>query len=135
MKHGCEFVLFSQKGVSKEAFRRHYQPVVSALNHDNVYGRLLFRLHARVKESPSVFRAHAHLAQKEQATAAARRPFNKVVWGMFTGSDTYGQLLRTALAPGFLLKLLWHTLREKLRRRQVESTPVVQKLPVDKTIV
>lgn len=106
-------------GVSRAAFRRHYQPTVSALNRDNAYGRLLFRLHGRIKDSPSVFRAHAHLAQKERAAAKPRRPFNNVVWGMFTGSDTYGQLLRTALAPGFQFKLSWHTLRERLRRRHI----------------
>ncbi len=113
-------------GVSAESFRRHYSPLLSSLARDNIYGHLLFGMHRRLKRTPALFLAHGELARKERETAAPARPFNQVLWDLFTGSHSYGHILRTALDPRFLVRFAAEAARQRWRpSRQARPLRVV----------
>ncbi|MBI2917735.1 MAG: FAD-dependent oxidoreductase [Chloroflexi bacterium] len=102
-------------GVSADAFHRHYAPLLASVSRDNAYGRAMFWAHQRLKRRPEPFLAHGELARREQERGVAHRPFNQVLWDLFTGGHSYGHTLRTALAPGFLVRLLAEAMRHRWR--------------------
>ncbi|MDP2947910.1 MAG: FAD-dependent oxidoreductase [Chloroflexota bacterium] len=108
-------------GVSAGSFRRHYSPLLASLHRDNAYGRLIFRMHESFKQRREVFLAHSQLALREQQRAARHRPSSQVLWDIFTGSHSYGHILRTALGPGFLPRLLIEVVSQRWRQRRLAS--------------
>ncbi|MBI2866180.1 MAG: FAD-dependent oxidoreductase [Chloroflexi bacterium] len=94
------------RGVSAQSFHRHYAPFLASLQRDNAYGRLLFGTHQMLKRRSAFFLAHGELARQERQTAARHRPFNQVLWDLFTGSHSYSHILRMGLAPSFFVRLL-----------------------------
>jgi flavin-dependent dehydrogenase len=100
-------------GPSDEAFRRHYFPFLLRLHWDNRWGRMLFSVHRRLKDSPAFFRAQAHLLAEERRRHGPY-PYHRTLWGIFTGSYRYGEILRTSLKPAFLAHLGLTAAREKL---------------------
>jgi NADH dehydrogenase len=111
-------------GPTARDFARHYLPFLQAIHRDNSYGRLLFSLHSRLKDSASFFVAHARLVGEERPRPGPR-PYDQVMWGMFTGSYSYGEMLRTTLRPSFLPRLSLQALREKLRGRRLSPRRVL----------
>jgi len=105
-------------GTTARAFARNYLPFLQSLHRDNSYGRLLFYIHSRLKESPSFFIAQARLVEQEKSRPGPR-PYHRVMWGMFTGSYNYGNILKTTLRPSFVPRLSLQALREKLRGRRL----------------
>ncbi len=105
-------------GTTARAFARHYLPFLQAVHRDNSYGRLLFSLHSRLKDSRSFFMAHARLVG-EESPRPGPRPYHRVMWGMFTGSYSYGEVLGTTLRPSFVPRLSLQALKEKLRGRRL----------------
>ncbi|MBI4301200.1 MAG: FAD-dependent oxidoreductase [Chloroflexi bacterium] len=101
-------------GTTSEAFQRHYVPFLRALNRDNAYGRLLFSVHRRLKDSPAFYRAQAQMVAEERGCSDPG-PSHRALWGMFTGSYSYGQILRTVLEPAFPLRLFLRAVRQRLR--------------------
>ncbi|MFQ5827521.1 MAG: FAD-dependent oxidoreductase, partial [Dehalococcoidia bacterium] len=101
-------------GTTAQAFRRHYLPLLRDLDQDNTYGRLLFSLHRRLRDSPAFSRAQARLLAQERGHPGLR-PYHKALWGMFTGSYSYGEILRTALRPAFLTRLVLEAARQRLK--------------------
>lgn len=104
------------QGTSAEDFARYYLPYCHALSRNNFYGRVLFAVHNRAKDSPSFFAAHSRMAAAEWGLRGSEQPFNRIIWGMFTGSYDYGYIFRTSFTPKLLLRLLRATAKEKLRR-------------------
>lgn len=101
-------------GVSSEEFARHYAPLALAIHRDNRFGKAIFGVHHRIKESPALFRSHSRLIAAEQSQGKREQPFSRTFWGIFTGSYTYRQIAQTALKPSFIVKLATGYLREKL---------------------
>lgn len=103
-------------GVSAESFGRHYSPFLAALDRDNDYGRALFWVHQHLKRRPAFSLAHGELARNERVRALPHRPFNQVTWDLFTGSHSYGQILRTALSPSFVVRFLAQVISQRWRK-------------------
>ncbi|MBM2832473.1 MAG: FAD-dependent pyridine nucleotide-disulfide oxidoreductase [Dehalococcoidia bacterium] len=103
-------------GITREDFHRYYMPRCRQISLDNRAGQVLFVLNEAVNDSASFFAAHSKLADEERAKPRSRRPFNMIIWGMFTGSYSYRHILMSAISPTFLGRLLWEVFREKVRR-------------------
>ncbi len=101
-------------GVSGQDFSAHYQPFCKSMNSDNRWGRLLFAINDRVKDSRVFVLAQHRLIGDEQDNATGPQPFAKSAWGMFTGSYSYRSIARMALNPASLTKLSWALFKETL---------------------
>ncbi|MEE8470853.1 MAG: FAD-dependent oxidoreductase, partial [Dehalococcoidia bacterium] len=102
-------------GLSRQDFERHYYPFCNTLRRDNWWGSLLFSINDRAKNSRVFLLAQHRLVGDEQDNMSGPQPFTKVIWGMFTGSYSYGSMSRMAFGPASLAKLVWAFLRADLR--------------------
>ncbi len=117
-------------GLSRQDFERHYQPFCSSIAQDNRWGRLLFSMNDRVKDSPAFLLAQHRLIGDEQDNMRGPQPFTKAAWGMFTGSYSYKSIARMALAPASLVKFLAAFFRESLRKLLHKGVAYPRKLHV-----
>ncbi len=101
-------------GVSRESFRRHYQPLCRRIGRDNRWGQRLFTASYYARDSRAFLLAQQRLIGDEQAKTSGPQPFTKVVWGMFTGSYSYSRMVRMAVGPTVLVRLGWGLFRETL---------------------
>ena len=92
-------------GISRQSFETHYRPFIRAIDRDNRWGRLLFSVHSKTKDSRAFLLAQHRLIGDEQDNSRALQPFTKITWGMFTGSYSYRSMARMALAPASLVRL------------------------------
>lgn len=99
-------------GTSRHDFASHYAPFCRALHNDNRMGRIIFAVHNRTKDSRRFFRVQARLINAEGSLPFTGQVFRKVLWGMFTGSYTYRQILGMASNP----KVVARVAREYLTR-------------------
>lgn len=93
-------------GISRQEFARHYQPLCRQINRDNRWGRLLFAVNDKLKDSRVFVRAQQRLIGDEQGNFRGSRSFTKAVWGMFTGSYSYGSIIRMVARPPSFARLL-----------------------------
>ncbi|MBI4284549.1 MAG: FAD-dependent oxidoreductase [Chloroflexi bacterium] len=108
-------------GIARDDFRRYYEPYCRSIQRDNRWGRLLFAINDRIKDSRVFLRAQQRLIGDEQSNIRGPQPFTKAVWGMFTGSYSYRRIARMTLNPVSLARLaaalLWEGVLGLLRRR------------------
>jgi NADH:ubiquinone reductase (H+-translocating) len=102
-------------GFSRRAFRRHYKPLCRRIDRDNRWGKALFWLNDKAKNSRTFLWTQHRLIGDEQIANRGPRPFTKAVWGMFTGSYSYRSIARMTLNPTSLLKLFLAMIRETAR--------------------
>ncbi len=107
-------------GITRKDFKQHYEPLFNTINADNWWGRLLFAVNDRAKDSRVFVLAQQRLIGDEQRNASKPQPFTKAAWGMFTGNYSYKSITRMVLRPASLVRLyfalLWESLQFKLRR-------------------
>jgi NADH dehydrogenase len=111
-------------GVSGQDFGAHYHPFCKSMNSDNWWGRLLFAINDRAKDSRIFLLAQHRLIGDEQDNATGPQPFSKCAWGMFTGIYSYRSIARMLINPASLAKLSWALFRETsigLFRKEVTS--------------
>ncbi|MFC1874529.1 FAD-dependent oxidoreductase, partial [Chloroflexota bacterium] len=101
-------------GVSHKNFQQYYQPFCSAMNRDNWWGRLLFSMNDRIKDSRVLLLAQHRLIGDEQKNASGPQPFSKAAWGMFTGNFSYRSITNMTLNPASQMRLLAALFREGL---------------------
>ncbi len=99
-------------GVSRGSFRRYYRPLCRRIARENRWGRFLFFVNNRTRNSRAFLLAQQRLIGDEQAQTSGPQPFTKVVWGMFTGTYSYPRMVRMAANPMVLARLGWAVLRE-----------------------
>ena len=90
-------------GISGDAFRQYYAPVCRSIARDNSYGFLLFRLWNFVLNSPLVLKAWKGAIQWEMSLPINEQRHRRVLWGMLTGDEPYGELFRAAINPAALI--------------------------------
>lgn len=93
-------------GLSRQDFERHYQPFCNTIDSDNWWGRLLFSINDKAKDSRAFLLTQYRLIGDEQNNIRGPQPLTKSVWGMFTGSYSYKSIARMAFGPASLAKLL-----------------------------
>jgi NADH dehydrogenase len=99
-------------GFSHKAFRRYYLPFCRKIDRDNRWGKALFWVNDKVKDSRTFLWMQHRLIGDEQIANRGPKPFTKAVWGMFTGSYSYCSIARMTLAPASLYRLSVALLRE-----------------------
>lgn len=95
-----------QKGISANAFRRHYAPFCRNVAADNRYGRYLFRIWALTYRNRLLRRVWRHAIQAEAGWPSDRRVHIRILWGMLTGDDPYRELFKLSISPLAMLGLL-----------------------------
>ncbi|HVP43376.1 MAG TPA: hypothetical protein VMS96_08075 [Terriglobales bacterium] len=98
------------KGIAAEDFRRHYWPVCRQIHQDNLIGRLVFAVTRLIQGQGFARRGIWRMVSKEQQTPGSSLRMSTILWDTFTGSAPYKSVLRRALHPGFLARLLWEML-------------------------
>lgn len=102
-------------GLSRTDFEYHYEPFCRAIHRDNRWGRLLFFINDKAKDSSAFLLAQHRLVGDEQHNMTGPQPYTKIIWGMFTGSYNYRSMVRMALRPASVAKLLSTFLQEVFR--------------------
>lgn len=95
-------------GVSATDFRRHYLPVCRELTRDNRVGKLIFAMTRLVQGLGVLRQGMLRMISGEKAGATPPR-MSGVMWDVFTGSSTYGDVFRRMLQPSFLGRWLYET--------------------------
>jgi NADH dehydrogenase len=103
-------------GFSRLDFERHYRRFCRRIDRDNRWGRWLFWINDKVKDSRTFLWAQHRLIGDEQIHVRGPQPFTKAIWGMFTGSYSYRSIARMTLNPISLSRLLAALLREAAQR-------------------
>jgi NADH:ubiquinone reductase (H+-translocating) len=119
----------ARHGFSHRAFRRHYKPLCRSIDRDNRWGKALFWLNDKVKDSRTFLWMQHRLIGDEQIANRGPRPFTKAVWGMFTGSYSYRSIARMTFNPTALYRLFLALLRE-LARSPFDRSPEPRKLNI-----
>lgn len=91
-----------QRGISRRDFAAGYRPTCRGVARDNLFGRVLFRLWAFARRSPVLSNAWGRAILAEAELPPAAHVHTRVLWGMFTGDESYRQIFwlsmsRTAL--------------------------------------
>ncbi|MBM4349264.1 MAG: hypothetical protein FJ106_05170 [Deltaproteobacteria bacterium] len=100
-------------GLSRRDFGRYYQPLCDNIDHDNRWGKLLFWINNRAKDSRSFFLAQHRLIGDEQYNVRGPQRFTKSAWGMFSGTYSYRYITAMVFNPISFAKFLWVLMREK----------------------
>lgn len=86
-------------GVAERDFARHFHPLCKAIDRDNAFGRALFAVHRRLKDSRTFFVLQDRLLASERTAPFPARQMDPLNWGMFTGAESYTSLFRRLLSP------------------------------------
>lgn len=103
-------------GISRQDFGRYYHPFYRAISRDNLWGRVLFSVNDRTKDSRAFFLAQHRLIGDEQSNMRGPQPFTRAAWGMFSGNYSYTSIARMIFNPASLFKLYWDVFWEILSR-------------------
>lgn len=98
------------QGISSRDFKKHYLPFCQRMDLDNRIGKFLFRIACQMQKMRLARRTVLHMISKEQGKAMAEHGMSALMWDMLTGGAPYGEILRRALHPSFLTRLLWNAL-------------------------
>jgi flavin-dependent dehydrogenase len=99
-----------QRGVGRADFAAGYRPVCQQINVGNRYGRWLFQLWSFRRRSSFLMRAWVRAIRIEASLPPAAHIHTRVLWGMFTGSESYQKLFWLSFSQGALLNL-WRAAR------------------------
>lgn len=102
-----------RRGISRYNFWAGYQPVCRHIATDNVYGRLLLRLWWITFHTGLLRKAWTQAVLSEADQPDGQHLFSRVLWGMFTGDETY----RSLFWMSFSLPALWHFFRSAVKMR------------------
>jgi len=91
-------------GPSQQSFERYYQPFCQEIQRDNRWGKLLFSINNRTKDSRLFMLTQQRLIGDEHDIRGSS-PFTKSAWGMFSGGYTYKKIAMMSFAPVPLIRL------------------------------
>ncbi|MDI6763446.1 MAG: FAD-dependent oxidoreductase [Thermodesulfobacteriota bacterium] len=99
-------------GLSYRDFHRYYGPLCEGVSRDNRWGKLLFWINDKAKDSRTFLLAQHRLIGDEQSHVKGSRPFTKASWGMFSGTYSYKEIWAMVSHPLSFGRLLWVLLQE-----------------------
>lgn len=102
----CAMTTAVQQGISEEAFATTYAPFCRDIAGDNRFGQLLFRMWALTLRHPALLHAWIHAIRQEAKLPPGRRIHQRILWGMFTGEESYRKLFWLAVSPQASLEVL-----------------------------
>ena len=101
------------RGISRQDFAVGYRPVCLRIAADNSYGRLFFRLWSLTFYAPVLRKAWTQAIIDEANHLVDNHIHTRVLWGMFTGEESYRLLFWMSLSVPALLNLFLAALRTK----------------------
>ncbi|MBI2908953.1 MAG: FAD-dependent oxidoreductase [Chloroflexi bacterium] len=102
-------------GLSRDDFEHYYRPFCRQIDRNNRWGRLLFSINEKVKDSRAFLLAQQRLIGDEQDNLRGPQPFTRAAWGMFTGSYSYRSIAWMTLNPASLARVFASLLLEGSR--------------------
>jgi hypothetical protein len=87
------------RGCQQRDFLHEYVPVCRAIDRDNWAGRVLFLQIPALKQLGLIASAHQELARMAAHNVRVATLHAQVVWGLFTGTYGYFDLLRMSVRP------------------------------------
>lgn len=102
-------------GFSREDFKFYYEPLCTRIDQDNRWGRLLFWINDKAKNSRSFLLTQHRLIGDEQFNVRGPQRFTKSAWGMFSGAYSYKVIAAMVFNPISLARLFGVFVRAKLR--------------------
>ncbi len=102
-----------QRGISRQDFSAGYQSVCLRIAADNTYGRLLFRLWSLTLHTPLLRKAWIQLIMDEVNQLVDNPMLTRVLWGVFTGDESYRLLFWLSLSLPALRNLVQAALRNR----------------------
>ena len=103
------------QGISKENFKKHFQPTCNNLEIDNTIGKFIFMVTTVIQASPVLKSAMLRMVVNEQLKERHVRKLSSILWDTFTGSAPYKDIFLRFLNPGVIVILSWNTIRAMLR--------------------
>ncbi|MEJ2710346.1 MAG: hypothetical protein P8074_22235 [Anaerolineales bacterium] len=102
--HTAKFAMHTAvyQGISNRAFQTFYAPHCRQVAWDNRYGRVLFRLWTLAQQNPLLLKVWKRVILRENQAPVEERIHERILWGMFTGDEKYGDLLRLFLSRSSL---------------------------------
>jgi flavin-dependent dehydrogenase len=95
-----------QRGISRRDFASGYRPTRQSIAADNLYGRIIFRLWAATRRTPFLMNAWRRAILSEVDMPKVNQVHARVLWGMFTGDESYRKIFYLSLSyPA--LRALW----------------------------
>ena len=88
-----------EHGISERAFAGAYAPFCRTIARDNMYGQLLFRIWSLTLRTPALLNAWIYAIRSEAAQPPEKRIHQRILWGMFTGEESYRTLFWLAVGP------------------------------------
>ena len=98
-------------GISAAAFKKHYQPVCTNLERDNVLGKFIFSVTGIIQKSHLLKSAMLGLVIKEQGKKSQNRRMSSVLWDTFTGSAAYKNIFLRFMNPLLLIPFIWSIIK------------------------
>ena len=95
-----------QRGISRQDFMAGYLPACRRIAGDNFYGRLLFRLWSLTFHTPILRKTWTQAILNEVNQFEDNPIFTRVLWGMFTGDESYRLLFWMSFSIPALLNFL-----------------------------
>lgn len=86
-------------GISEKDFKHYFGPLTNSIDRNNRWGRILFSINDRAKNSRTFLFTQHRLISSEQSNNQKARPFTRAAWGMFTGSYSYSNIARMVFNP------------------------------------
>ena len=105
-----------ERGVAAADFAIGYRPVCRRIARDNLYGHLLFRLWAGTRRRPFLLSGWRRAVEAERSRPPEAHLFTRVLWGMFTGDETYRDIFWLTLSGPALWRLGGSALAEWRQR-------------------
>lgn len=99
-------------GISKNDFKKSYQPVCSKLDKDNAVGKVIFYATMIIQKSSFLKKVLFQMVVKEQLKETGNRDMSSLLWDTFTGSAPYANILWRTLNPVLLATLVWNIFTE-----------------------
>jgi hypothetical protein len=104
-------------GISQRDFKKNYAKFCSKIAQDNLYGRLLFRAWALTLQTPILLNAWIAAIRNEQELSIRHRWHVRLLWGMFTGDESYRDLFWLMFSPTAMASMV-RGLRKKIEPRE-----------------
>ena len=92
-------------GVGKKDFAAGYRPTCRQIATDNRYGQLLFRFWSLTRRVPLLLEAWQHALIQEESLPPAQQIHRRVLWGLFTGDESYRQIFGLLASPPALWRM------------------------------
>jgi hypothetical protein len=88
-----------ERGISEQEFAAAYAPFCRSVAADNRYGKLLFRMWGLILRTPELLHSWIYAIRQESNLPPERRIHQRILWGMFTGEESYRTLFWLAATP------------------------------------